>query len=408
MAKPSKATLRRRAKRQPRYTSGPKKGKFKPKAKTTRRRRKKTAATSTRRRKKTTTKRRSTKRRTVKRTASKRVSPKRRAAGKKAARTRAANKRKRVAAGKKAAKTRKRRGNPGVKAKTNPRRRRRRKTATRRNPVARRRKRRVSMATRKKISRALKRRNRSNPPKRKRRKSRAKGRLSKQRVRLRAKPRAKRKSTYRVRRTRRVSRGGHSYYQYNLSRQNPGGALKGAFMAGLGVYSGVLAARVLGNVLQKKVFTKDGVARGGMPSFLTSGLTSKILPGAAMLALSVFLLPKVLKGKPNIIRGLQMGSVVALADGLVQGLIAQGTIPSSVSSYLSGYSGFGGFAYTQPLAEYVDYDNRLGEYVDYDNRLGSYGGEATEPLALGADELAYFQTGGAGGVFNKTVFSGVG
>jgi len=55
---------------------------------------------------------------------------------------------------------------------------------------------------------------------------------------------------------------------------------------------------------------------------------------------------------------------------------------------------------TQPVSEYVDYDNRLGEYGEYvgDNRYGAYSVE--EPLS--ADDMMYMQTGGAGGVFAKT------
>jgi len=287
--------------------------------------------------------------------------------------------------------------------------------------VARRRKRRVSMATRKKISRALKRRRRGNPSRRRRNpvkrskrtgkflksggKRRRRSRLSKQSVYLTSKPRGRIKR-YRVRRSKRVSKSGNSFYTYSLARQNPGGALKGALMAGLGVFGGVLAARMTGALLAKYVLPKL------LPS-TTSASTARwvgaLLPGLSMFLLATFVAPKVIKGKPNVVRGLQMGSVVALADGLVNALVVGGTIPASVQPYVQGpgyaMQGFGAFQYSQPLADYVDYDNRLGEYVDLDNR---YGGEASEPLALGMDEQAYFQTGGAGGVFASTVFKGVG
>jgi hypothetical protein len=277
------------------------------------------------------------------------------------------------------------------------------------------------MATRKKISRALKRRRRGNPSRRRRNpvkrskrtgkflksggKRRRRSRLSKQSVYLTSKPRGRIKR-YRVRRTKRVSKSGNSFYTYSLARQNPGSALKGALMAGLGVFGGVLAARMTGALLAKHVLPKLLPAT---TSAATARWVGALLPGLSMFLLATFVAPKVIKGKPNVVRGLQMGSVVALADGLINALVAGGTIPVSVQPYVQGpgyaMQGFGAFQYSQPLADYVDYDNRLGEYVDMDNR---YGGEANEPLALGADELAYFQTGGAGGVFNKTVFTGVG
>jgi hypothetical protein len=218
----------------------------------------------------------------------------------------------------------------------------------------------------------------------KRRKTRA--RTAKRGLRLRPGP-SKKRRTYKLKRRVRKSRKGKRFYGYTVSK-NPKTAIKNGLM----LYGGLLGMRVVNNLLNEHVIKKHLAA--SIPASVIG-----IVPAAAGFGVACFLLPKVLKGKADLVKNLQLGSVIALADAVVNTFIKP-KLPASVQSLM----GYGAYQLTEPLAEYLPYDNRLGEYLPYDNRLGQF--DATEPLS--ADELAYMQTGGAGGVFSKTVFNGVG
>jgi len=185
--------------------------------------------------------------------------------------------------------------------------------------------------------------------------------------------------------------------------------MKSILKKGLMLYAGVLGMRVLGNVI--KTYVTDKYLRTN--ATFASGMGAKLLPvipSALGWLVSVFLAPKIVK-KPELVNMLQMGATIALADAVVANFIKP-SLPPNVAGLLGidgGYGGYGLGSYvTQPMAgymgqgqgEYVDYDNRLGEFGEYvgDNRYGGF--DVSE--GLGAEELAFMNTGGAGGSLSKT------
>ena len=310
-------------------------------------------------RKKTARKRTTTRRKTV---AKKRKSTKRARAARKAARTRAANRAKRSRAAKKAARTRKRR------------------KSTRRT------------VSRKRVTR---RRRRRNPVKRHRRKS--VGRYKRVRRRRRKNPVA---NPRRRRRRRTVSRK----RRVRRRRRNPGmkGVMKGlvgAVKRGAMFWAGLVGMRALNGVIKKQI---QGMSFASTATGTTAKLIG-VLPSLATVVGAGLLLPKVVK-KRAVVEMVQMGAAVALFEAIYDNFIYD-LLPASAQQYLpkSSVSGFGSYVSVPVsgmgrMGEYVDYDNRLGEYVDFDNRYSGF--EVSESLADA--DMAYIQSGGAGGIFAKT------
>lgn len=223
-----------------------------------------------------------------------------------------------------------------------------------------------------------------------------KGKLSKQTVYLRPGPKSRKLSKYKVRRTGHKGKAGTPFYRYSLVRGNPLGNLKPALMSGLGLFGGVLAMRATTHALKKHVFSKmtdDGALTGAMA----------ILPAGGAFALSL-LAPKVVKGRPDLVRSLQMGAAYVLFEAAFKQWVLPALSGSETGKKIAPYlSGDDDFVVYPAMAAYVD-DNRYGEYVG-DNRYGAESYDV-EP-ALAGDEEAFMEYGGSGGVFSDTVFSGV-
>jgi len=342
---------------------------------------KKAAATRRRNARKTTTVRSNPKRR-------KPVARKRRrtrskasyaAAGRKAARTRAAKKSKRSRAGKKGA-------------------RKRRRTKSGR-------------FTRKTV--------RGNPPKRRKRRSR-KGavRYSRQKMRMRPAP-YKRKRPYRMgRKTVRSKRTGRKHYRYQPKRvsRNPMTAMKAALKNTMPVFGGLLAIRVINGLL------KGPLAGVTASSPMLAKYGSLIAPAVSFIG-ACWLGPKVLKGKPRFVQGLQIGATIALGDALIKqfvipmSLTMQPGVAKNVVGSLAGYDDMGVLGYGAYIGDPTGYSLPSQHAQD----ISGYGLDVQEAMALdeyvpegyGLDveealagtEEQYLQTGGARGALFGTVFS---
>jgi hypothetical protein len=336
--------------------------------------------------------------RAAKRRAKANPTPKKRVVRKAAPKKRAAPKRKaatprkdpkRVAAGKKAARTRKRRAAAPKKTV-----RKRKTTAKRRKTVAKRKDpKRVRAAKKAARTRAAKKaarsraakkaaRSRKKAPRRKkttRRKKAVRRKGVVRNLRLR-KPGSRKKRTYQVRRRKR---------RYTIgAKKNPMKAMKTALSRGAAFWAGLTGMRVINAAL--KIHVTDRFA-ASLPAQI-----APLLPSLAGFIASTVIVPRVTK-KKTFVESLQMGATVAMIDAVFNTFVKP-ALPASMVPYFSGY---GEMTVYEPVAEYVDYDNRLGEgmseYVP-DNRYGQF--QVTEALAM--DEIDYMQRGGAGGVFAKT------
>lgn len=190
---------------------------------------------------------------------------------------------------------------------------------------------------------------------------------------------------------------GKTFSRYYVSANPSMSSVKSAMKEGLMLYAGLAGMRVVNKMLNTYVVSKFAAS---VPAKLLP-----ILPAGLGFAGAIFFAPKLVK-KANLLSKLQLGATLALIDAAVESFIKP-MLPANVQQYL----GYGAMSVHVPLAEYTPYDNRLGmgsgmgDYVD-DNRYGADSYEVHEALA--GDELAYMERGGAGGVFSKTVFSGVG
>lgn len=249
-----------------------------------------------------------------------------------------------------------------------------------------------------KKKRGTSKRKRRSTAKRRRRKG-SSVRTARRRIMLRPGP-GRRAVKYKLKRKTRRSSRGKRYYRYHISK-NPLNAIKGALKEGLAFYTGLLGARVINNVLKlyvtdKYVAPKVTDTAGAMYKYVLP-----ILPHLIGFGLTTVVLPKVMKGKQALVGKFQLGATIALFDAVFNTVVAPNL--GDAKKYFSGY---GAYNVHVPLAEYLNYDNRLGggmsEYLDHDNRYGGLGMEVHEALA--ADEAHFMQSGGAGGVFAKTVF----
>jgi hypothetical protein len=325
-------------------------------------------------------------------------------------------KKKRSAAAKKGWETRKaKKGSKTVAKKKRKSTKRRRKTATTS------RRKRMPLKTRKKISRSLKRLHRGSKktttrrrktaatPKRRRRKTSARrGRIVRT-LRLPAKAGSRKRRRYAVRKWKRGSNN-----RYSVTKRNAGlGDLGNLFKKVLPMYGGFVAARIIKGLADTHIVSKYIAPRlGTTPLWVQSAVAP-----ALTLGLSVFLGPKMLKGKTGgaVLEGLQVGSLITLLDTVLKGTVG-GSLPASISGAFGGYDDMGvmGYGYGAYMADPTGYSlppahgvgmgldaheaMALSEYVP-DNGLGMSVDEA-----LAGDEEAFFQTGGAGGSLFGTVF----
>jgi hypothetical protein len=334
---------------------------------------------------------------------------KRSLAAKKAAATRAAKARKRSLAAKKAAATRKKNATAKRRVKRNPPAKKKTTTRKRRSTVA---KRKLPARTKsgrfKKTRKSPARKRKTTARKRRRvtswtRKSVGKGKRRAVRTVTRAKFRMKRKAgkkagykTYRIRR-RRTKTG---KFGYSLVRANPVKTLK----KGAIFFAGLLGMRVLNNAI--KMYGTSKVA--ALSPVGKSDMTGKLLgcvPSLIGFGLATMVVPKLKLLKGETLEAVKLGASLALFDAVFTNVVVAALPPGNAKDL---------------LGEYVPYDNRLGgygygaapmmvtvpqagldEYVP-DNRYGMSGFEVTEALA--DEEIDFMQRGGAGGVFQKSVF----
>lgn len=345
----------------------------------------------------------------------------RRAAALKGARTRKRNAAARSAAAKKSARTRKR-GKTVAKRKTT-----KRKTSTRRT-VSRGRKK-MTKAHRDAISRGLRRANRRK--KMARTVSRRKKKYTKKRTRK-YKTRAKkplgrfkgkkryvrsgktrggrwakgkmRKRTYaKVNRTRRLKRGSRRTVRqgYNV-RKNPLNAIKGMLKEGMYTFGGVLGMRAVTHLIKGQLSTIASLNTG------TMGKIAPVLPSALGMLLAA-LAPKVIKGQPALVKGLQQGATIVFFDTLLSTFLPAGTarnmlLPGAALP-VAGY-GYGMNEYVgSPLGLEVESAMALDEYVAGPNRQLGMGGDFDVEEALAGGESQSFESGYAGGTLAKTVFA---
>ena len=168
----------------------------------------------------------------------------------------------------------------------------------------------------------------------------------------------------------------------------------GMLTQGAMFWAALTGMRVINNAL--KIHVTDKYAS-------TLGAVAPVLPSLAGLLVSTLVVPRVTK-KTKVIEAFQMGASVALIDAAFNTWVKPALTkpgsdgkPSALAPYLAGTEGM----VYEPIAEYVDYDNRLGEYVP-DNRYGAFMVEE----AVAGDDAMFMQTGGAGGIFSKTTLGG--
>jgi len=366
--------------------------------------------------------------------AAQKVSAKRRAAARKAAATRKKNKAKRSAAAKKAAATHKRKASAKrkpykkAKRKTAKRKTAKKKTATRRRGKLTKAQRRAAALKgwrkrrSKKMARTVSKRRKSYKRKRKyayspkRRKPIGnqkvrrgyKGRRSKRKGRG-GKPRRYGLINRRIAKHTRKGRPVRAHIRRRQGiRTNPMNALKGMIKEGVYTFGGILGIRALCHVLESKVF-------GTMATFQT-GTMKKIAPmlpaGVAMLLAA--LSPKVIKGSPKLVQGLQAGATLVFFDAALKSLLSAVDAKGTISQYLlpgapAATAGWGGYSeyVSSPMGLEVESAMALDEYVSSPVGLlgpGMGGGFDVEE-ALAGNEGNAFETGYAGGSLAKTVFS---
>jgi hypothetical protein len=338
---------------------------------------------------KTVTRRKATTRRKTTRTNSARA-----VAARKAAATRRAKAAARSAAAKKAAATRRRnarkkttRSNPPKRRKTVARKRRRRSKASyakaARKAAATRRRNKAKRSRAAKKGARRRKRVRSNPPaKRKRRftgRKKRSVRYSRQKMRLRPAPR-KRRKTYRLgRKTRRNKRTGRKSYTYAAKRvsRNPMTAMKAALKNTMPVFGGLLAIRVINGLLKdplnKAIATSPTLAKYG----------ALIAPAVGFIG-ACWLGPKILKGKPRFVQGLQIGATIALGDALIKQFVVPmaATITSpmakNVVASLAGYDDMGVQGYGAYISDPTGYSLPAQHAQD----IAGYGLDVQEAMAL--------------------------
>jgi hypothetical protein len=227
---------------------------------------------------------------------------------------------------------------------------------------------------------------------------RGRGRAKRVTISMRTAPRKKRKLHW-VKRATYKTKKGRRYYRHGFkrARRNPdfGAMLKNGALA----YAGVLATRVLSNVISTYVMPK-------IPLPIPAEIGAILPPAAAFLAAG-FLAPKL--GSPATASAIQTGATIALFDTIVQKVLKP-KLPPAVQGLLGvddmgvGYRGYmGEYVAQQPpqLGAEAWEAMALDEYVADDGRLGAF--DVSEALA--DSELAAFQSGYAGGSLRGTAFS---
>jgi hypothetical protein len=187
----------------------------------------------------------------------------------------------------------------------------------------------------------------------------------------------------------------------------------------LPIYGGFLAVRVLQGLFRHYVNPKLGL------SLENENKYGPLIPAGLLFIASTMLAPKIIKGKPKLLEGLQIGAAFSLFNTVVKQLIVpslpdtgvMSTIKGALAGYddvgVQGYGGYGAYiadpsGYSLPGRQQtaepgvgldVHEAMALDEYV----ADGGMGFDVSEVLA--GTEIDYMQRGGAGGSLSKTVFT---
>lgn len=199
-----------------------------------------------------------------------------------------------------------------------------------------------------------------------------------------------------------------------IGKKNPMGMLKRT----LPIYGGFLAVRVLHGLFRHYVNPMLKLDPDTERKF------GPLIPAGALFLASMFA-PKIIKGKPKIVEGIQLGATFSLLNTIVRQFVAPSLpdtgVMATVKGALSGYDDVGvmGYGYGSYVADPSLYElpapsptAAIGPGVGLDvteaMALDEY---IAEPLgfdvqeALAGTEVDYMQRGGAGGSLAKTVFT---
>lgn len=207
----------------------------------------------------------------------------------------------------------------------------------------------------------------------------------------------------RVKKYRRKGRRVRGYRGRRNIRLNPMTNLKRMVKEGVYTFGGILGIRALCKVLDVHVFKKVGSLQTG-----TMGKIAPMLPAAAAMLLAA-LSPKVIKGSPKLVQGLQAGATLVFFDAALEAVLKAVDTSGAIRQYLLpgapavGYYGYNEYV-SSPMGLEVESAMALDEYVaSPSHQLGMGGFDVEEALA--GDEGQAFETGYAGGTLAKTVFS---
>jgi hypothetical protein len=211
----------------------------------------------------------------------------------------------------------------------------------------------------------------------------------------------------RIKAHKRKGRRVRAYRRNQGIRTNPMTNLKRMVKEGVYTFGGILGIRALVHVLDQKVIK-------GMITDQT-GAMAKIAPmlpaGIAMLLAA--LAPKMIKGQPKLVQGLQAGATLVFFDTALAAVMKAVDTQGTISPYLlPGAPAMGGWGYgayneyvAAPMGLEVESAMALDEYVAAPSHQLGMGGEFDVEEALAGDEGNAFETGYAGGSLAKTVFS---
>lgn len=226
-----------------------------------------------------------------------------------------------------------------------------------------------------------------------------------------AKGRKRRRTYSKVNRRKRRTTRAKAHRQRYWVRKNPISALKAMVKDGAYTFGGILGIRALCHVLETKVFSQStALSTGAMASF------APLLPPAVAMLLAA-LSPKVIKGQPKLVQGLQAGATLVMFDAVLKTVLTKVDPAGDIAKYLlpgastpAAAAGWGGMNeyVSSPMGGMgleVESAMALDEYVaGPSNQLGM-GGDFDVEEALAGNEGQAFETGYAGGSLAKTVFS---
>jgi hypothetical protein len=195
------------------------------------------------------------------------------------------------------------------------------------------------------------------------------------------------------------------------ARLNPMAALKSMVTDGMMTFGGILGIRAVCHLLKVNVFDKQSAFSSGAMKTI-----APVLPSAVAMLLAA-LSPKVIKGQPKLVAGLQAGATLVFFDSVLKAVLESVDTNNAIAPYLlpgtqttvilpttqapAASGGWGMNEYVgSPMGLEVESAMALDEYVG-----SPMGGDYDVQEALAGNEGQAFETGYAGGSLAKTVFS---